>query len=66
MKLVRPRPTVRTKLRYGAGMDFSKAGMSYSPCTSSGTEVVEMEGGRRDRRYLDVGENSPNWAIAYY
>ncbi|MER8970761.1 hypothetical protein NKI25_35230 [Mesorhizobium sp. M0808] len=47
-------------------MDFFKPGMSYSPCMSAGTEVVEMEGGRCDRRYLDVGENPPNGAIAYY
>lgn len=64
-KLVSPRP-VWDKLRHGAGMDIFKPGMSYSPCISAGTEVVEREGGRSDRRYLDVGENPPNGAIAYY
>ncbi|MER9632364.1 hypothetical protein [Mesorhizobium sp. M0296] len=32
----------------------------------AGTEVVELEGGPSDCRYLDVGENPPNGAIAYY
>ncbi|MDX8503117.1 hypothetical protein RFM99_32660 [Mesorhizobium sp. VK4C] len=68
VKLVSPRPTVRTKLNWIVGQGFSKAGMSYGLRwgIGGGTEVVESEGERGERRYLDCGENSPNGAIVYY
>ncbi|WP_210213734.1 sialidase family protein [Mesorhizobium sp. M4A.F.Ca.ET.022.05.2.1] len=68
VKLVSPRPTVRTKLNYWAGTGFTKAGISYSPAFGIGatTEGVELEGERSDRLYLDCGENPPNGAIVYY
>jgi hypothetical protein len=67
-RLIAPRPTVRTKLAWSAGMSFTKSGVSYSPAfgIGAGTEGVEFEGGRRDRHYLDVGENPPPGAIVYY
>ncbi|RWI66747.1 sialidase family protein [Mesorhizobium sp.] len=66
-RLMSPRPTVRTKLRYGA-RNGSKAGISYSPAfgIGAGTEGVELEGGGSHRRYLDCGENPPIGAIVYY
>ncbi|TIV88949.1 MAG: glycosyl hydrolase [Mesorhizobium sp.] len=68
VKLVSPRQTIRTKLNYWAGTGFTKAGISYSPAfgIGAGTENMELEGGRSDRRYLDCGENPPNGAIVYY
>ncbi|MER9158400.1 hypothetical protein [Mesorhizobium sp. M0778] len=68
VKLVSPRPTVRTKLNWIVGQGFSKVGMSYSPAYGIGaaTEIVELEDGRGDRRYLDCGENPPDGAIIYY
>ncbi|MES0007823.1 hypothetical protein NKJ64_22040 [Mesorhizobium sp. M0062] len=67
VKLVSPRPTVRTKLSWIAG-NFSNAGMSYGLgwCIGGATEIVELQDGRVDRRYLDCGENPPDGAILYY
>ncbi|MER9677434.1 hypothetical protein [Mesorhizobium sp. M0208] len=68
VKLVSPRPTVRTKLNWIVGQGFSKVGMSYGLHwgIGGGTEVVELEDGRSARRYLDCGENPPDGAILYY
>jgi photosystem II stability/assembly factor-like uncharacterized protein len=68
LQLITPRPTIRTRLAWSAGMSFSKNGISYSPAFGIGasTEGIELEAGRRDRHYLDVGENPPNGAIVYY
>lgn len=68
VKLVSPRPTIRTKLNWIVGPGFSKVGMSYGLRwgIGGGTEVVESEDGRGDRRYLDCGENPPDGAILYY
>jgi photosystem II stability/assembly factor-like uncharacterized protein len=68
VQLVSPRPAVRTKLTWSAGMSFSKAGVSYSPAFGIGasTEGIENVDGSRFRQYLDVGENPPNGAIVYY
>ncbi|MER9769933.1 hypothetical protein NKJ09_28390 [Mesorhizobium sp. M0189] len=67
-KLVGPRPTVRSKLNWIVGPGLSKVGMSYGLFWGIGaaTEVVELEDGRSDRRYLDCGENPPDGAIIYY
>ncbi|MES0094712.1 hypothetical protein [Mesorhizobium sp. M0030] len=68
VKLVSPRPTIRTKLAWAVGQGLSKAGISYSPGWGIGaaTEVVQLEEGRGDRHYLDCGENPPDGAIVYY
>lgn len=72
VKLLSPRPTVRIKLAWVVGMCYSKVGISKVGIgyTAGGfgaaTEVVELEGERTDRRYLDCGENPPNGAIVYY
>lgn len=68
VKLMSPRPTVRTKLNYWAEVYFPKVGMSYSPAWGIGaaSEGVELEGGRLERQYLDCGESPPNGAIVYY
>ncbi|RNJ42616.1 glycosyl hydrolase [Mesorhizobium erdmanii] len=68
VKLVSPRPTVRAKLNYCAETGYAKTVINYGPGWGIGaaTEVVELEGGRTDRRYLDCGENPPNGAIVYY
>ena len=67
-RLVPPRPTIRTRLTWSAGRGFARGGISYAAAfgIGAGTEGIELEGGRRDRRYLDVGENPPNGAIVYY
>jgi photosystem II stability/assembly factor-like uncharacterized protein len=67
-QLVTPRTTIRTRLAWSAGLAFSKTGVSYSPAfgISAGTEGIELEIGRRERRYLDVGENPPYGVIVYY
>ncbi|MER8976703.1 hypothetical protein [Mesorhizobium sp. M0800] len=64
--LVSPRPAIRTKLNYWAGIGSAKAGMSYCEDIGGGMEVVELEDGRRDCLHLDCGENPPNGAIVYY
>ncbi|CDX45345.1 Glycosyl hydrolase, BNR repeat-containing protein [Mesorhizobium sp. ORS 3359] len=68
VKLITPRPTVRTKLSVYAGTDFANFGTSYSSAfgVGAGTESVELVDGRRVRLYLDCGENPPNGAIVYY
>ncbi|PWJ84345.1 photosystem II stability/assembly factor-like uncharacterized protein [Mesorhizobium loti] len=68
VKLVSPRPTVRAKLNYCVEASYAKAGINYGPGWGIGaaTEVVELEGERTDRRYVDCGENPPNGAIVYY
>ncbi|WP_292625599.1 hypothetical protein [Mesorhizobium sp.] len=72
VKLIEPRPTVRTKLSWAAGQGFSrvgisKAGIGYQTWgIGAATEVVELEDGKFARRYLDCGENPPDGAIVYY
>lgn len=68
VKLVSPRPTVRAKLSYCAHTGYAKTGINYGPGWGIGaaTEVVELEDGRGERRYLDCGENPPDGAILYY
>ncbi|MER9242950.1 hypothetical protein [Mesorhizobium sp. M0633] len=68
VKLVSPRPTVRAKLNYCVETGYAKTGINYGPGWGIGaaTEVVELEGGRTDRRYLDCGENPPIGAIVYF
>ncbi|RUW03108.1 MAG: glycosyl hydrolase [Mesorhizobium sp.] len=66
MKLVSPRPTIRTKLSYWAGTRTAKAGISYTEGIAAGREGVELEDGWLDSLYLDCGENPPNGAIVYY
>ncbi|MBI1777915.1 MAG: glycosyl hydrolase [Proteobacteria bacterium] len=68
MRLLTPRPTIRTKLAWSAGLYFTKTGISYSPAFGIGasTESFEKADGSRLRTYLDVGENPPNGAIVYY
>ncbi|MES0070345.1 hypothetical protein NKJ73_32095 [Mesorhizobium sp. M0074] len=71
VKLISPRPTVRTKHALAAGQGFSKVGISkvgiwYQTWgIGAATEVMELDG-RTGRRYLDCGENPPDGAIVYY
>ncbi|TIW11902.1 MAG: glycosyl hydrolase [Mesorhizobium sp.] len=72
VRLINPRPTVRTKLAWAAGQGFSKVGIS-EPGIGYQTwgigvarEVVELGDGQSSRRNLDVGENPPDGAIIYY
>jgi photosystem II stability/assembly factor-like uncharacterized protein len=68
IRLVPPRETVRTRLAWSAGTNYSKKGISYSPAFGIGaaTEPIEQPDGGTARAYVDVGENPPNGAIVYY
>ncbi|MER8543183.1 hypothetical protein NKH17_27935 [Mesorhizobium sp. M1334] len=72
VKLIKPRPTVRTKLALAAGQGFSKVGISKAGIgyqtwgIGAATEVMELEDGQIARRCLDCGENPPDGAIVYY
>ncbi|WP_198027447.1 hypothetical protein, partial [Mesorhizobium sp. LSHC440B00] len=68
VKLVSPRPTVRSKLNWSVGQGLFKVGMSYGLGWGVGpaTEAEELENGACVRRHLDCGENPPDGAILYY
>jgi photosystem II stability/assembly factor-like uncharacterized protein len=66
-RLVAPRPTVRTRLHFGALLNV-KAGVSTAVAfgIGGGIATVERPDGTKLREHLDVGENPPNGAIVYY
>jgi photosystem II stability/assembly factor-like uncharacterized protein len=66
-RLFAPRTTVRTKLHFAA-LGKLGAGVSFaiSPGIGGGIRTVEQPDRTTLREYLDVGENPPNGAIAYY
>ena len=66
-RLIAPRPSIRTKLHFGA---LGGVRIPYSFALTfgigGGIAVVEQPDGTRLRQHLDVGENPPNGAIVYY
>ncbi|MER9745543.1 hypothetical protein [Mesorhizobium sp. M0187] len=67
VKLVSPRPTVRAKLNHCVEAGYAKRDQLRPRLGHRRrTKIVELEGGRTGRRYLDCGENPPNGAIIYY
>src|SRR5262245_53739203 len=66
-RLVAPRPTVRTKLHFGA-LTGIRPPVSFAITFGQGGGIatVERPDGTRVREHLDVGENPPNGAIVYY
>ncbi len=65
--LFAPRPTIRTKLHFGA-LRGLRPGTATTVCFGIGGGILttEQPGGGKRREYLDVGENPPNGAIIYY
>jgi len=68
VQLITPRDTIRTRLAWSAGTTYTKRGISYGPAFGIGgaTEMVQLADGKKQRRFIDVGENPPNGAIIWY
>src|SRR5579883_248967 len=66
-RLIAPRTTVRTRLRFGA-LGAAKHDISFAIAfgIGGGIATVERPDGTKIREHLDVGENPPNGAIIYY
>ncbi len=67
LEMLQPRPAVRTKLHWSAGL-FDGEGKNYSPAFGMpGTsEMKRLEDGTERQRCLDCGENPPRGAILQY
>jgi photosystem II stability/assembly factor-like uncharacterized protein len=67
-RLFQPRPTVRTKLHFGALRGLRPNGVAHAlaPGVGAGIRTFRQPDGSSGREYLDVGENPPNGAIIYY
>ena len=65
--LIAPRAAIRQNIHWSAGL-FNGDGKDYSPAFGvSGTSyITELPDGRKERKYLDTGENPPLGAILYY
>jgi photosystem II stability/assembly factor-like uncharacterized protein len=67
-RLYEPRPTVRTKLHFGALRNVRPSGVAFGIASGlgGGIRAFRKPDGTSGREYLDVGENPPNGAIMYY
>jgi len=66
-ELIAPRAAIRQNIHWSAGI-FNGDGKDYSPAFGvNGTSyMAELPDGRKERKYLDTGENPPLGAILYY
>ena len=66
-ELIAPRAAIRQNIHWSAGI-FNGDGKDYSPAFGvNGTSyMTELPDGRKERKYLDTGENPPLGAILYY
>ncbi|MBI3517268.1 MAG: glycosyl hydrolase [Proteobacteria bacterium] len=66
-RLIPPRATIRTRLRFGV-LRSARRGISFELAFGLGGGVVTtaQPDGTRAREYLDIGENPPNGVIVYY
>ena len=67
-RLFEPRPTVRTKLHFGALRNLRPSGVAFGIAMGlgGGIRTFRRPDGTTGREHLDVGENPPNGAIIYY
>ena len=67
LELIMPRTTIRQNIHWSAGI-FNGDGKDYSPAFGvPGTSyMAESIDGKKERKYLDTGENPPLGAIIYY
>jgi hypothetical protein len=65
--LIAPRATIRQNIHWSVGI-FNGDGKDYSPAfgVSGASYLTELPNGKKERKYLDTGENPPLGAILYY